>query len=86
LKKKQIKKKKSEDRQSALADLLRKAVGIEKGSGVPNRIKVGKITKEQIREIAQTKMVDMVVNSEEAAVATIMGTARSMGIETEGVK
>ena len=64
-----------------VAELLKKAINIPKGSGVPNRVKVGVITREQIRSIAQMKMVDMIVNSEEAAMATIMGTARSMGIE-----
>lgn len=66
-----------------VAELLKKTINITKGSGVPNRTKVGKVTREQIRSIAQMKMVDMVVNSEEAAMATIMGTARSMGIEVE---
>ena len=70
-----------ETKKPPVADLLKKAINIPKGSGVPNRVKVGKITRDQIREIAQMKMVDMVVNSEEAAMATIMGTARSMGIE-----
>ena len=70
-----------ETKKPPVADLLKKAIDIPKGSGVPNRVKVGKITRDQVREIAQMKMVDMVVNSEEAAMATIMGTARSMGIE-----
>ena len=61
--------------------LLKKAAGIEKGSGVPNRDKVGKITAAQVREIAQKKMPDLYCNDAEAAFRTMAGTARSMGIE-----
>ena len=61
--------------------LLKKAAGIEKGSGVPNRDKVGKVTVMQVREIARKKMPDLYCNDEEAAFRTIAGTARSMGIE-----
>lgn len=61
--------------------LLKKAVGIGKGSGVPNRDKVGKITREQARKIAEEKMQDMNANDIEMATNTVLGTARSMGIE-----
>ena len=63
------------------SELLRKAAGIEKGSGAPNRQKVGKITMEQLREIARTKMPDLNAQDEEAAMKIVAGTARSMGIE-----
>jgi len=61
--------------------LLLKAAGIEKGSGEPNKVKVGKVTKKQVREIAQTKLPDLNCTSLEAAVRTVEGTARNMGIE-----
>ncbi|WP_286975866.1 50S ribosomal protein L11 [Acetomicrobium sp. UBA5826] len=64
--------------------LLKKAAGVEKGSGEPNRNKVGKVTREQIREIAKTKMQDLNANDIEAAMRMIEGTARSMGIEVVG--
>lgn len=63
------------------ADLLKKAAGIEKGSGVPQKDKVGKVTKKQIREIAEKKMADLNANDVEAAMKIIEGTARNMGIE-----
>lgn len=63
------------------ADLLKKAAGIEKGSGEPNRNKVGKVTRQQIREIAEIKMPDLNATDIEAAMRMIEGTARSMGIE-----
>ena len=66
---------------SPAAVLLCKAAGIEKGSGVPNREKVGKVTRAQIREIAETKMKDMSAFDIEAAMEMVAGTARSMGIE-----
>ena len=59
------------------------AMGIPKGSGVPNREKVGTITKAQLREIAETKMQDLNANDMDAAVRMIAGTARSMGVEVE---
>ena len=65
--------------------LLRKAAGIQKGSGVPNRDKVGKVNRAQLEEIASTKMPDLTASDMDAAVRTIAGTARSMGLETEGV-
>jgi large subunit ribosomal protein L11 len=66
------------------AVLLRKAAGIEKGSGEPNRNKVGKVTRAQVEEIAQTKMPDLNAANLDAAVRIIAGTARSMGIEVQG--
>jgi large subunit ribosomal protein L11 len=63
------------------AVLLMKAAKIPKGSGVPNKTKVGKVTKDQVREIAQLKMPDLNAFDVEAAVKTIEGTARSMGLE-----
>lgn len=65
------------------SDLLRKAAGTEKGSGDPLKNKVGKVTKAQIREIAEKKMADLNANDIEAAEKIIAGTARSMGIEIE---
>ncbi len=65
------------------AVLLKKAAGVEKGSGEPNREKVGKVNKEQVKEIAQTKMEDLNANDIEAAMLIIEGTARSMGITVE---
>ncbi|MEP6946078.1 MAG: 50S ribosomal protein L11 [Acidobacteriota bacterium] len=62
------------------ADLLRKASGIAKGSGKPNREKIGTITKAQIEEIAKKKMVDLNTSNLESAVKTIEGTAKSMGL------
>lgn len=61
--------------------LIRQALGIEKGSGEPNRTKVGKIARSKIREIAEKKMPDLNANSIEAAMRIIEGTARSMGVE-----
>lgn len=61
--------------------LLKKAAGLAKGSGVPNKEKVGKITREQVREIAQTKLPDLNTTDIESAMRMIEGTARSMGIE-----
>lgn len=65
--------------------LLRKAAGISKGSGEPNSKKVGKVTREQLEEIATQKMADLTAKDMDAAVRTIAGSARSAGIETEGV-
>ena len=63
------------------ADLLKKAAGIIKGSGEPNKSKVGKVTMAQVQEIAKTKMPDLNARDLDTAVRTIMGTARSRGIE-----
>lgn len=68
-----------------VADLLRKAVGVDKGSAEPNRVKVGKITKQQLREIAEIKMKDLNAIDIEGAERQIIGTARSMGVDVEGV-
>lgn len=65
-------------------DLLRRAAGVEKGSGAPNKTKVGKITKEQVREIAELKLKDLNAVDLEGAVKQIEGTARSMGLEVVG--
>jgi large subunit ribosomal protein L11 len=65
--------------------LLKKAAGVAKGSGEPNTEKVGKVTRAQIEEIATTKMPDLTAAELEAAVRSIAGTARSMGIETEEI-
>lgn len=67
------------------AVLLRKAAGVKKGSGVPNTQKVGKVTRAQLEEIATTKMPDLTAADMDAAVRSIAGTARSMGIDVEGV-
>ncbi|HCX64650.1 MAG TPA: 50S ribosomal protein L11 [Eubacteriaceae bacterium] len=65
------------------AILIKKAVGIESGSGVPNKEKVAKITKDQLKEIAELKMPDLNAGSVEAAMRMIAGTARSMGVTVE---
>ncbi len=65
------------------ATLLLKAAGLDKGSGVPNLTKVGKVTKQQVEEIAKSKMPDLNASDIEAAMRIIEGTARSMGIEVE---
>ena len=67
------------------AVLLRKAAGIPKGSGTPNTDKVGRVNRAQLEEIATTKMPDLTAADMDAAVRTIAGTARSMGIDVEGV-
>jgi len=63
------------------SDLIKRAAGIAKGSGVPNRDKVGQVTVEQLREIVKVKMPDLTASDEEAALKTLKGTARSMGVE-----
>jgi len=65
--------------------LIRKAIGIEKGSGAPNTSKVGKISRKQLEEIAKTKTPDLTAANLEAAVRTVAGTARSMGVDVEGL-
>ena len=64
-------------------DLLKKAAGVEKGSGVPNREKVGTVTSQQVREIAEVKMKDLNANSVEQAMKIIAGSARSMGLQVQ---
>ena len=66
------------------AVLIRKAVGIEKGSGTPNTAKVGRISRKQLEEIAKTKTPDLTAADLDAAVRTIAGSARSMGVDVEG--
>ncbi|MFI5273986.1 MAG: 50S ribosomal protein L11 [Ktedonobacterales bacterium] len=66
------------------ADLLKKAAGVEKGAGTPNKVTAGTITPKQLREIAEIKMKDLNANSVEAAEHIIAGTARSMGITVQG--
>jgi large subunit ribosomal protein L11 len=66
------------------AVLLKKAAGIEKGSGTPNKNKVGKVTAKQVRDIAQLKLPDLNTTSLESAIRTIEGAARSMGLEVVG--
>ncbi|KKS07577.1 MAG: 50S ribosomal protein L11 [Candidatus Brennerbacteria bacterium RIFOXYC1_FULL_41_11] len=66
-----------------VSDLLRKAVGAEKGSGVPNKKKIGKVSKKQLQEMVEKKMADMNVYDKKTAEKTIRGTARSMGVEFE---
>jgi large subunit ribosomal protein L11 len=65
--------------------LIRKALGIEKGSGAPNTSKVGRISRKQLEEIAKTKTPDLTASDLEAAVRTVAGTARSMGVDVEGL-
>lgn len=66
------------------ADLLRKAAGIAKGSGKPNKEKMGSISRDKIEEVAKTKMPDLNTTSLESAIRTIEGTAKSMGLTIEG--
>ncbi len=70
-------------KKSPVAIMIKKAIKLEKGSGVPNRDKVGKITKAQIRKIAEEKMSDLDARSVENAMKTVEGTARSMGVTVE---
>jgi large subunit ribosomal protein L11 len=65
--------------------LIRKAIGIEKGSGTPNTAKVGRISRKQLEEIAKAKQPDLTAADLEAAVRTIAGSARSMGVDVEGL-
>lgn len=67
------------------AVLLQRAAGVAKGSGTPNTVKVGKVTREQLEEIATMKKPDITAADMDAAVRTIAGTARSMGLDVEGV-
>jgi len=65
------------------AILIKKELGLEKGSGQPNRVKVGKLTKAQVRKIAEVKMPDLNCDSIESAMAMVKGAARSMGVEVQ---
>jgi large subunit ribosomal protein L11 len=67
------------------AVLIRKIIGIEKGSGTPNTAKVGKISRKQLEEVAKMKQPDLTAADLEAAIRTIAGSARSMGVDVEGV-
>ena len=73
-----------EIKSSPASVLIKEAAGIEKGSGVPNKDKVGKITREQAKKIAQEKMADLNASSIEAAMRIVEGQARSMGVTVEG--
>ena len=68
-------------KQPPAAELLKQAAGVEKGSGEPNRTKVARVTREQVRQIAEQKMADLNAGGEDAAMKIVEGTARSMGIE-----
>jgi large subunit ribosomal protein L11 len=68
------------------AVLIKEAAGIDKGSGEPNREKVGRITSDQVRQIAERKMPDLNANDLDAASRIVAGTARSMGVEVEGME
>ena len=65
------------------AELIKKAAGLQRGSGVPHKEKVGKLTKDQVREIATTKLPDLNANDIDAAMKIVEGTARSMGVTTD---
>jgi len=71
-------------KQPPAAELIKQAVGVEKGSGEPNREKVGRLTQDQVRRIAEQKMVDLNANDVDAAMKIVAGTARSMGVEVVG--
>lgn len=66
------------------SELIKKAIGIEKGSGTPNKVKVGKITKAQLKEIAEKKMADLNTTDIEQAIKIIAGTAKNMGVDVVG--
>lgn len=66
-----------------VSEMIKKKINLAKGSGVPNRDKVGKLTQAQVREIAEEKMTDLNANDVEAAMKIVAGTARSMGVDTE---
>ncbi len=70
-------------KQPPAAELIKKAIGIDKGSGVPNKNKVGKITKAQLKQVAEKKMPDLNTTDIEQAMKIIEGTAKNMGIEVE---
>ena len=70
-------------KQPPAAELIKKAAGVEKGSGEPHRVKVAKLTQDQVRQIAEQKMVDLNANDVDMAMRIIAGTARSMGVEVQ---
>jgi len=71
-------------KQPPMAELIKKKAGLQKGSGVPNRDKVGKLNLTQVGEIADEKMADLNASDRDAAMRIVMGTARSMGVDIEG--
>ncbi len=71
-------------KQPPAAELIKQAAGVERGSGEPNREKVGRVTQDQLRRIAEQKMVDLNANDVDAAMKILAGTARSMGVEVAG--
>ena len=71
-------------KQPPAAELIKQAAGVDKGSGEPNREKVGRLTRDQVRRIAEQKMVDLNANDVDAAMKIVEGTARSMGVTVEG--
>lgn len=71
-------------KQPPVANMIMEKAGIAKGSGVPNKTKVGKLNMAQVREIAESKMPDLNASGVDAAMKTVMGTARSMGVTIEG--
>lgn len=73
-----------EIKSSPASVLIKEAAGVEKGSGVPNKNKVGKITREQVKKIAEAKMQDLNSHSMESAMRVVEGTARSMGVTIDG--
>lgn len=73
-----------EIKSSPASVLIKEAAGVEKGSGVPNKNKVGKITRDQVKKIAEAKMQDLNSHSMESAMRVVEGTARSMGVTIEG--
>lgn len=66
-----------------VADMIKQAIGVEKGSGAPNKTKVGKLSQKQLREIAEAKMQDLNASNVEAAMRLVEGTARSMGVDIQ---
>lgn len=72
-----------ETKEPPVAELIKERAKVQKGSGVPNRDKVGKLTQQDLREIVKLKKSDMRVNSDEAAMRLVAGTARSMGVDVE---
>jgi large subunit ribosomal protein L11 len=71
-------------KQPPMTNMIKKAAGIESGSAIPNRTKVAKLSRKQVEEIANKKMVDLNAHNLEGAMAMVMGSARSMGVEIEG--
>jgi len=70
-------------KQPPVSDMIKKMIDLKKGSGEPNKNKVGKLTKDQVKKIAEAKLVDLNVNTTEAAMRIVEGTARSMGVDVK---